>query len=126
VAVGRWDWTAKISAELVLTQRCYRGQKPVLRIEYIVANVIVSEAMKLVRSRARDDVDDTTGGAAELSVEVARQDAKLLEGIGIWNQTAAKLYVSVEGAIKIKSRTAGDAVDRELGAGARSPGTSGM
>src|SRR5258708_10963010 len=120
VAIGHWQRPAGISPELVLAQWRNRSEKPVLRIKGTVAKVVIREGMVLVAAGACDYANNAPGQSAELGVEVAGQHAELMESIGVREQVAPKLNVVVEGAIKIKSGAARDAVYCELGACARS------
>src|SRR5438094_6329856 len=57
---------------------------PGVRIQGRVAQVVVSGAVKLVRSALGDDVDDAAHSAAVLGVEGAALDLELLDSVEIW------------------------------------------
>jgi hypothetical protein len=89
---------------LVLAQWSNRGEKPVLRIQDIITEIVKRKGVKLARPGSSDGIDDATCEMTKLSVEVPRQNMNLLKRIWVWNQIASQLNVGVVGAIKIEGR----------------------
>jgi hypothetical protein len=99
-----WYWATSIPTKLVLAQRSNRGEKPVLRIQDIIAKIVECKGVELARSGSSDGVDNATCKVTKLSIEVPRQHAKFLKSVWVWKQIASQQSVGVVGAIEIKIR----------------------
>src|SRR5690242_1009486 len=76
------DWTTERSTEVVtheMIRFVHLVERP--RVEGVVAQKLVSSAVKLIRAAARDDVDLTAAGAADVGRVTSGLDLELLHAI---------------------------------------------
>src|SRR5665213_1250684 len=113
------DAPAHTRAEVVLDEARNAGLKVRLRIQTVVAQIIIDNTVIRIDSRACNDVGNAAGITTELCVEVCCEQAKLAQGVGVRERsaTAAEDFI-VERAIEVEGvEVRPDAVGGEVDAG---------
>src|SRR5215469_1562571 len=105
---GNIHRTTEIVSKLVVVEGCHEpGQRvriarPGIRVQGVVAQILVSGAVELLRSSLGDDADLSAGGAAVLRCVVRGEDLDFLCGIHVSGADAGAVRTSTGGRSAVK------------------------